>query len=51
MLKKRKTPLNALFPEREGIRVYPISNNNNNNNGRNDNRHQNDSPRKTKANR
>lgn len=28
MLKKRKTPLNALFPEREGIRVYPISNKN-----------------------
>lgn len=26
MLKKRKTPLNALFAEREGIRVYPISN-------------------------
>lgn len=28
MLKKRKTPIDALFPEREGIRVYPISNKN-----------------------
>lgn len=28
MLKKRRTPLDALFPEREGIRIYPISNKN-----------------------
>lgn len=51
MLKKRKTPLTALFPEREGIRIYPISNNNSNNNGRNDNRCEIDRQRKTKTNR
>jgi len=26
MLKKRKSPLSELFPEREGIRLKPISN-------------------------
>ena len=26
MLKKRRTPLDALFPEREAIRIYPIKN-------------------------
>ncbi len=28
-LKKRKTPLTELWPEREALRVKPISNNNN----------------------
>lgn len=28
MLKKRKTPISQLFAEREGIRIYPITNEN-----------------------
>ncbi len=28
MLQKRKTPLDQLFVERDGIRIYPIKNNN-----------------------